>query len=47
VKDTTDTFVTFEFFHYMNPNAYADPTMCQGGPVDVRKKLYDDYRASR
>jgi hypothetical protein len=43
VKDTTETFVTFEFFHYMNPNAYADPTMCQGGPVDGRKKLYDKY----
>jgi hypothetical protein len=45
----TQTFVTFDFFHYMNPNKYTDaqgieyPAMCTGGPVALRKPLYDAY----
>lgn len=46
---TTPTILTFDFFHYMNPNKYSDPkgieypSMCAGGPVAPRKALYDAY----
>jgi hypothetical protein len=45
----TDTFVTFEFFHYMNPNRYTSAggaeiaAMCAGGLVGPRRDLYDVY----
>jgi len=42
--------VTYDFFHYMNPNRYNwangdEITMlCIGGPTAVRKPLFDGYR---
>ena len=45
-----ESFVTYDFFHYMNPIKYlwADKTemtgMCIGGAVAVRKPVYDGYR---
>jgi hypothetical protein len=49
-KGSTETCVTFDFFHYMNPNKYTDHQgveyqgMCAGGLVGPRKALYDAYR---
>lgn len=45
-----ESFVAYDFFHYMNPIKYlwADKTemtgLCTGGPAAVRKPLYDGYR---
>jgi hypothetical protein len=43
-------FVTWDFFHFMNPNVYLDPIgneiidMCKGGAAAGRGVLYRDYR---
>jgi hypothetical protein len=49
VKGIPDAYVTWDFFHFMNPNEYkgANGTeivdMCKGGPVGPRRKLFLDY----
>lgn len=49
-RGIVDQFVTFDFFHYMNPGLYqwADGSemrrLCAGGPAAARKPLYDGYK---
>src|SRR5262249_17394219 len=39
------TFVTWDFFHYMNPITYGESRrICKGQPDSARKALYDAYR---
>ncbi len=49
VKDVPAAYVTWDFFHFMNPNEYNNAAggeivgMCKGGPAGPRRQLYQRY----